>query len=211
MYIHQPVCAVAQKLGKDGTEEEMVFLGENCQQDFCEWLFQPCHNGYLVMAHNARGFDSQFVLNYLHKQSIKPEVILRGTQIMMLQVEKIRILDSMNFLPMKLAALPKAFNLTELKKGYYPYMFWPEEGFDYEGEWPAAKYYNIDAMFDNDYDAFNEWYVQQVGKVFKLRDEMIAYCKSDVDILKHSVLKFRDLFTGITGMSPYTSITIASA
>ena len=33
----------------------------------------------------------------------------------------IRVLDSLNFLPMKLAALPKAFGLTELRKGYFPY------------------------------------------------------------------------------------------
>ena len=57
----------------------------------------------------------------------------------MLEVKKNRILDFLNFLPMKLSAMPKAFNLTELKKGYYPYLFWPEEGFEYKGDWPEAK------------------------------------------------------------------------
>ena len=136
---------------------------------------------------------------------------MKGTQIMMLEVEKIRILDSLNFLPMKLSAMPKAFNLTELKKGYYPYLFWLEEGFSYNGEWPDAYYYSPGTMFTEEHDEFYKWYLQQTGKVFNLKEEMVAYCRSDVDILKQSALRFRDIFMEQTGNSPYISITIASA
>ena len=72
------------------------------------------------MAHNVRGFEFQFILDYLHQQSFKPKVIMKEMQIMMLEVEKIRILDSLNFLPIKLSAMPKAFNMAELKKRILP-------------------------------------------------------------------------------------------
>ena len=35
----------------------------------------------------------------------------------------IRILDSLNFLPLPLASLPKSFGLEELKKGYFPHFY----------------------------------------------------------------------------------------
>nr|XP_042912384.1 uncharacterized protein LOC122272597 [Parasteatoda tepidariorum] len=34
-----------------------------------------------------------------------------------------RIIDSLSFLPMSLAKLPKSFGLQELKKGYFPHLF----------------------------------------------------------------------------------------
>ena len=33
IYIHQPVCAVAQKVNKDGKEEDKVFLGETVKKN----------------------------------------------------------------------------------------------------------------------------------------------------------------------------------
>jgi len=44
----------------------------------------------------------------------------------------IRVLDSLNFLPMKLAALPKAFGLTELCKGCFPHFFNKRENQQYD-------------------------------------------------------------------------------
>ena len=99
---------------------------------------------------------------------------------------------------MKLSAMPKAFHLTELKKGYYPHMFWPEEGFDYKGEWPEAKDYSPGTMFKEGQGEFYQWLQQQSGKSFNLKEEMVAYCKSDVDILKQPALRFHDnIFKGM--------------
>ena len=48
--------------------------------------------------------------------------------------------------------------------------------------------------------------------MFNFREELIKYCDSDVDILRRSCLKFRDIFMSETQICPFTtSLTIASA
>jgi hypothetical protein len=71
----------------------------------------------MVIAHNFKGYDGQFILNYLvHTASIKPSVILNGSKILCLEIGGIKFIDSYNFLPFALAKMPSAFGLSELKK-----------------------------------------------------------------------------------------------
>ena len=67
-------------------------------------------------------YDSYFIYDYLIENSHTPHpVIFSGSKIMYMSVPtgglNIRFLDSLNFLPMPLAQLPKSFGLEELKKG----------------------------------------------------------------------------------------------
>lgn len=48
-------------------------------------------------------------------------------------------LDSLNFLPMKLAKIPEAFGLEELSKGYFPHFFNTKEHQNYVGPYPALE------------------------------------------------------------------------
>jgi hypothetical protein len=61
-----------------------------------------------------------FILQYLYKNGITPEIITRGAKILSLTVSEmnIKLIDSLCFIPMKLAAFPKTFGLTEHQKGY---------------------------------------------------------------------------------------------
>jgi hypothetical protein len=79
----------------------------------------------VVIAHNGQAYDHQFVLNYiLTKTHIKPELIMRGTKIVQMVVDNVKFIDSLNFFPMALSKLPKAFDLgDEFKKGYFPHLF----------------------------------------------------------------------------------------
>ena len=100
---------------------EVVFKGEDTKRDFGNWLFSRTHKDFTAIAHNAKGFDSYFILEYLIDNSIRPEIIYSGSKIMYIHVQRglnIRIVDSLNFLPMKLAKLPDAFGLEALKKGF---------------------------------------------------------------------------------------------
>ena len=56
------------------------------------------------------------------------------------------MLDSLNYLHMKLSKIPKAFGLKELKKGYFPHFFNTIEHQDYVGPYPEEKYYGCDYM-----------------------------------------------------------------
>jgi hypothetical protein len=62
----------------------------------------------------------------------------------------IKVIDSLNFLPMKLSALPKAFGLTELKKGWFPHYFNSSENQTYVGPFPDAQCYGHDFMSEKE-------------------------------------------------------------
>lgn len=90
-----------------------------------------------------------FLLEYLLASSIIPKIIYAGSKIMYSHVQRglnIRILDSLNFLPMRLADLPKAFGLRELKKGYFPHFLNTKGNACYVGSYPAAHFYGCDMM-----------------------------------------------------------------
>jgi hypothetical protein len=67
------------------------------------------------MAHNFQGYDSYFILQYLRENSVKYDVIMRGANVLSLSVDmfKIRFIDSLNFIPMRLADFPKTFGIEE--------------------------------------------------------------------------------------------------
>src|SRR5437867_2762690 len=71
---NRPMC----ECEKCGTNKHQ-FIGENCLKDFGCWLFLEQNCGAIAIAHNARGFDAQFLLDYLHEQkTITPKVVLKG-------------------------------------------------------------------------------------------------------------------------------------
>ena len=47
--------------------------------------------------------------------------------------------------------------------------------------------------------------------VFNFKEEIVAYCRFDVDILRRCCLEFRELFHDVTDIGPFTTLTIASA
>ena len=63
-------------------------------------------------------------MQYLCKQGITPELITRGAKILSLTVKELQIkfIDSLCFIPMKLAAFPETFGLDELEKGWSPFL-----------------------------------------------------------------------------------------
>ena len=132
---------------------------------------------------------------------------------MYLEVAKglnIRVIDSLNFLPMKLAALPKAFGLTELRKGYFPHFFNKRQNQTYVGLYPNPEEYGVDYMSTVERTAFLRWHHERSDAVFDFRKEMKAYCRSDVDILRRACTQFRQLMMDATGVDPFKFVTIAS-
>ena len=66
----------------------------------------------------------------------------------------IKFIDSLCFIPMKLAAFPKTFGLTELQKGYFPHFFNRAENQNYVGPLPHANFYDPDGMSSDDREKF---------------------------------------------------------
>ena len=57
------------------------------------------------MAHNFQCYDGYFISQYLYKNAIVPEVIMRGAKRLTIYVPTLNIMfiDSLCFIPMKLA------------------------------------------------------------------------------------------------------------
>lgn len=204
---------------------EMLFKGEKTMLQFGEWLFSPMHKNFVAMAHNLKGYDGYFILEYLIKQSIRPKVIYAGSKVMSITVQNdlnIKFLDSVNFLPMKLSALSSAFSLNGTK-GHFPFLFNKKENMSYRGPYPAPHFYGYDAMGTSERVDFLDWYNTETlsGREFDFEAELTEYCRADVQVLREACMKFRNLLLRITdkddvdsdedphGVDPFNDITIA--
>ena len=60
---------------------------------------------------------------------------MHGAKVLSLSVDmfKIKFIDSLNFIPMRLADFPKTFGIDELAKGYFPHLFNKKENENYVG------------------------------------------------------------------------------
>jgi hypothetical protein len=93
--------------------------------DFVSWLKAHDNKEFIWFAHNASGFDSQFVLEEIYKHILPTDtalsIIKNGGKILELKFASFIIRDSACFLPMPLSQFPAAFNIQELKKGKFSF------------------------------------------------------------------------------------------
>jgi len=182
-----------------------LFRGIHALTNFAIGCFQRKIWGSTVLAHNSRDFDSQFLLKYLQEHgTVAPSVIVKGLEVISLKVGGIRVIDTLNFLPMPLAAMSKTFSINELKKGHFPHFFNTKDNHSYVGLLPDAKYYNPDSMKSEARDEFFKWNSAEKAKNpdFDINKEISEYCDSNVDILRKCTLKFREIFVSETGVDP---------
>ena len=116
---------------------------------------------------------------WLLAQGTAPEVIPNGSMVMTIRHKAlgIRVIDSLNFLPMALSKLPASFGQTELKKGYFPHLFNTRQNQSYVGPLPDAKFYSPDTMTAPARTAFLAWHQAQSQQEFNFQEEMEAYCR----------------------------------
>jgi hypothetical protein len=202
--VHNPNLVVAHYF--DGSK-----FNFKTNEEFCEWLISVKHKGYTAIAHNTKCYDSQFILKYCVDNTLKPYTIYNGTKLMLLEVCKIKIIDSHNFVASPLSAFPKTFGLNVLKKGYFPHYFNTNENQNYVGPIPDAPYYGFDTKAKTARQEFLKWHAAKVKEnyVFDFQKEFIEYCDSDVDILRRVCLELRKQFLEIANIDPFQYITIA--
>lgn len=222
-----PTCALREK----------VFSGFDATYQFCSWLLTPRHKSFHCLAHNGRGFDFSFILNYCVTEArITPDCIFAGSKLMSMVIGDgldIHFIDSLSFMAMPLKKLPKAFglkpeseisdcNVTELCKGDFPHKFNCRQHQTYRGPYPDLSFYCIDSMNTAEREKFKEWYSAQDGKIFDFQKEILDYCRLDVSILRLACVRFRQIFMDITTVTDddgtvlgyvdcFAHITIASA
>ena len=209
--VHKPnLCIVHNVVG-----DEWLFQGKNTNVDFCKWLLTEEHRDCIVVAHNFQGYDGYFIQNYLNENNVKYNVILRGAKILSMTIPmfNIKFIDSLNFIPMSLDKFPQTFGMSELCKGYFPHRFNKEENQNYVDLIPPQAFYSPNTMKPETRKAFLTWYKEQRdnGYIFNFNEEIIKYCRSDVDILRKCCMEFREMLREITDIDPFDNcLTIAS-
>jgi hypothetical protein len=106
---------------------------------------RPWCNKAVAIAHNAKSFDCQFILNRAIILKWTPELILNGLKIISMKMQHIQFLNSVCYLSMPLRKLPEAFGLSS-SKGWYPHYFNTKANLDYVGPIPDIKYFGADEM-----------------------------------------------------------------
>ena len=97
----------------------------------------------LVVFH--KGFDGMFILHKLYQQQREVEDQLTvGARVLSFKSGPLKFIDSLCFLPMPLASFPSTFNLTELKKGFFPHLFNTPDHQQYVGRIPDLEFYDPD-------------------------------------------------------------------
>ena len=192
------------------------FKGEHCLRDFLEWadtLTQDDTRQVNVIAHNFQGYDGYFVVNQYHSNNQIVKQIRNGCKLLQVQHDNIRFIDSLSFFEMPLAAFPKTFGLTELKKGYFPHKFNIPDHQEYVGPVPAIDHYMPEVMPPEGRQKFETWHKEQRDNqvLFDFQKELVTYCESDVRLLKEGCLTFKRLFEAKTGFNLFEHMTIASA
>ena len=195
-------------------DHPVCFPGNHCVRDFLEWLDTLTLNDTRqvnVLAHNFQGYDGYFVVHQYYGDNRIIEQLRNGCKLLQVQHDRIRFIDSLSFFQMPLSAFPKTFGLLELKKGYFPHKFNHPDHQKYVGPVPALDYYMPETMSPEGKQALETWHQEQRDKVFDFQQELLAYCQSDVRLLKEGCLTFKRLFETLTGFNPFDHITIASA
>ena len=206
--IHKPTLCVAQKCCHActqhpweepcdvcGEEKQKIFEGKDCMTKFCLWLFkEEQHQNAVCLAHNLNGYDGYFIPQFLYNNAVKPDVIINGAKIISIYVPGMGITfkDSLNYFPMALSKLPRAFGFQE-------------KNAKYEGKLPEMKWYDADGMSASSKKEFEKWYESEketVGVKWNLREQLLKYCINDVDILRNCCMLFRNLFMEVTKTSP---------
>ena len=125
-----------------------------------------------------------------HGQNRIVEQVRNGGTLMQVNFDRIRFIHSLPFLQMPLSTFPKTFGLTELRNGYFPHLFNIFENQDYEGHIPEQHYYMSQVMTVSGRKDFETWHAKQQS-TFNFADELVAYCESDVKLLKEGCPHFQ--------------------
>ena len=121
---------------------------------------RPWSNKIVAIAHNAKAFDLHFILNSAIMLKWKPELIMRGLNIMCMKMEHLVCLDSVSLLPCALRKLPEEFGLSA-SKSWYPHYLNTEENLNYIGPISDISYYGVDEMREDERKEFLVWYESQ--------------------------------------------------
>jgi len=159
-----------------------------------------------VISHNSRGYDAQFLLRRFLELRWEPKLIMDGSKILSMVVENLHFVDSLNYLPVSLKSMPKSFDLT-YKKRYYPHFFNTVRNLNS----PEPDFYGTGFISVDERSQFMQWHQEQKGKLFSTKNELLAYCMDDVNVLWQACCAFQNLFLKLVKKDPFREAITTSS
>lgn len=197
---HDPFLIVAMYYSND---TPLIFYSND---EFCRWLFQKKHDGFICLAHNAKGYDCHFIRSWIYSntRNIKiKESIAVGNKFMSFKAGAssytLTFRDSHLLVSKPLKAFAKCFSLQEGSKGYFPYTFITRENLHTTlPSFPPIQYFGISHLKDEkEIQDLQDYYNANKDQPFPVLEKAIEYCVQDVSILKQGLIKFRQQFLQI--------------
>jgi len=107
-----------------------------------------------------------------------------------------KFIDNINYLPMLLIDLPKAFGLKNISdKSSFPYLFNTRKNQSYISPIPNSRYYSPDQMKSKERVRFTKWHEEMIHAnfIFNFQHEIVN-CRNDVEILRRACMMFKKIF-----------------
>ncbi|XP_034055149.1 uncharacterized protein LOC117534968 isoform X1 [Gymnodraco acuticeps] len=159
--------------------EIWVSEGTDCALQFLTHFRRPKLKNATFIAHNAKGFDSYLIINAMLEQGLKPSLIMQGSKVIYFTDQDFgqKYIDSLSYLSMRLAAMPKALGFEDKIKGYFPHSFSSKANLSYIGPYPPAHCYGIERMTTDEKSDFFTWYETVRTGTFNFQKQARLYCK----------------------------------
>jgi hypothetical protein len=194
---------------------------DNPLKSFAEWFISlnPRYKTY-AYAHYAGRYDMHFLFGQFVKLRQDdyiplPQIIKNGNKIMQMKLPKSKdnpetiFRDSYNIMPVKLAALIKAFGLNIIDKQYFPHLFNKPSNYNNPlPHLPPSNDYLPETMKTADRQKFMDWYNRNYNTPFDLKEKLPEYCSNDVSILIHALIEMRQKFFKISARPNKTPLDI---
>ncbi|KAL3074551.1 hypothetical protein niasHT_034888 [Heterodera trifolii] len=171
-------------------------------------------------AHAGSRYDHVLIYGEMLRMGVRPELIRQGNHLLEMKARKTGVYtttvfrDSYKLIPIKLANFVKTFGL-EIEgvdnKKYFPYKFNKAENYGTVLDTlPPMEDYYPGGLFPAERAKFEQWYAENRETGFELNEVIADYCKTDVQILAHGLVKMRQLFLSETRHDITDSVTIPS-
>ena len=206
-----------------------TFEGKDCIFQFIEKASktEQYQNSYLIF-HNMKGYDGHFFLEELVRLGLKLEPLLRGQDILSMEIcsLNIKLRDSMLYIPgTPLSAFPKMFKLdSNLAKGFFPHTlnaenqlekpFFEEKGLRF----PPKYHFEPEKMSPGTKNKFDIWWKEENKRYeenpelkYVVAEELRRYNLMDVELLMLGMETYLDACRAKhPAVDPLASITLPS-
>ncbi|KAL3123563.1 hypothetical protein niasHT_001290 [Heterodera trifolii] len=171
-------------------------------------------------AHAGSRYDHVLIYGEMLRMGVRPELIRQGNHLLEMKARKTGVYtttvfrDSYKLIPIKQANFVKTFGL-EIEgvdnKKYFPHKYNKAENYGTVLDTlPPMEDYYPGGLFPAERAKFEQWYDENRETGFELNEVIADYCKTDVQILAHGMIKMRQLFLSETRHDITDSVTIPS-